>query len=394
MRNRQVFIPIAILAIVTLGCSLFSSSGDSEVVFAATEVGTPEGDKITKDIGPDGGTLSSPDGRMTLRVPPNALTETVAFSIQPITNKAGNGIGLAYRLEPDGKTFTTPLEISVRYDEKDLEGTVPEAFSLAYQDTKGAWHAQNSAKLDQGAKTLTISTTHFTDFAFLSRLRMSPLKATLYVGESQSFRLVICRELSFIDRLRGVDPRDTCTSAPPGTAGWRLSGEGTLADYNEGVIYTAPDRKPSPNTAYVDHTIEFEVRNAETGELSGVKKTFRALVVILARGYRASGQDGPVVYSGLICNLEEPFTVDGIHPIFPFPFKFIPSSATTGTMSYVTGASGISASGGGPYTIEGADTDAPRIVIRSKSTASLSTTTSGGGTATINLVPLETGECS
>lgn len=42
------------------GCSLRSNkAGDAETVFAATEVGTPEGAKVTKDIGPAGGTLSS-----------------------------------------------------------------------------------------------------------------------------------------------------------------------------------------------------------------------------------------------------------------------------------------------------------------------------------------------
>lgn len=113
------------------------------------------------------------------------------------------------------------------------------------------------------------------------------------------------------------------------------------------------------------------------------------------RGYRASGSDGPVVYSGVICSLEQPFTVTGKHPLFPLPLNFTPSSPTTGTMSYGTGGSGISASGGGTYKIDGATTDTPVIVINTKSTATIpGTTTSGGGKATIFLLPLETGECN
>ncbi|MEP6788307.1 MAG: hypothetical protein ABJB40_07745 [Acidobacteriota bacterium] len=69
-------------------------------------------------------------------------TEKVAFSIQPGTHKFANGLGLAYRLEPEGKTFTNPPEISVHYNDHDLEGTFPEALSLAYQDDKGTWHMQ------------------------------------------------------------------------------------------------------------------------------------------------------------------------------------------------------------------------------------------------------------
>src|SRR5437660_5954425 len=92
---------IGVLVIGALGYVLFlRRAGNTEVVFPATEVGTPQGPKVTKDIGPAGGSIVSPDGRLTLTVPQNALTETVKFEIQPITNKAQGGLGGAYRLEP------------------------------------------------------------------------------------------------------------------------------------------------------------------------------------------------------------------------------------------------------------------------------------------------------
>jgi hypothetical protein len=124
-------------------------------------------------------------------------------------------------------------------------------------------------------------------------------------------------------------------------------------------------------------------------------KVLREIIARIRCGYRATGQDGPVVYSGVVCSLAEPFTVTGTHPMFTFPFKFVPSSPTAGMMTYGTSGSGIAAAGGGPYVIEGADTDAPRIVVNTRSTASsAAATTSGGGTATIKLVPLNnSGEC-
>jgi len=124
-------------------------------------------------------------------------------------------------------------------------------------------------------------------------------------------------------------------------------------------------------------------------------RVLREIIARLRCGYRATGQDGPVVYSGVICSLSEPFTVTGTHPMFTFPFKFVPSSPTGGMMTYGTSGSGIAAAGGGPYAIEGIDTDTPRIVVNTRSTASsAAATTSGGGTATIKLVPLNnSGEC-
>src|SRR5216684_9417787 len=84
---------VGILIIGAVAYRLYSrKADDAELVFAPTEVGTPVGDKVTKDIGPAGGTLVSPDGRLTLTVPPNALTETLPFAIQPITNKAEGGL--------------------------------------------------------------------------------------------------------------------------------------------------------------------------------------------------------------------------------------------------------------------------------------------------------------
>lgn len=137
-------------------------------------------------------------------------------------------------------------------------------------------------------------------------------------------------------------------------------------------------------------------RAQEEVEAYGVQiKMLREIIAGLRCGYRATGQDGPVVYSGVICSLAEPFTVTGTHPVFTFSFKFVPSSPTSGTMTYATSASGIAAAGGGPYTIEGAATDTPRIVINTRSTASsAAASTAGGGTATIKLVPLDNpGEC-
>src|SRR5260370_4309060 len=252
---------IGVLMIGALGYVLYSrKAGDAELVFPATEVGTPVGDKVTMDIGPAGGTLASPDGRLTLIVPPNALTGTVSFTIQPITNKAEGGLGLAYRLGPDGKTFTTPLQLAVRYDDHDLEGTVAEALSIAYQDKEGAWHAQKSAKLDQATKTLTIATTHFTDFAALAGLRMSPVEATVYPGEVALIHLVQCKEQGFMDKIL-TRPLD-CSGSPPGSASWVLKGPGKIVDTMAGhpamgVTYTAPAKKPTPNVAWVNLTITF-----------------------------------------------------------------------------------------------------------------------------------------
>ena len=401
-----IVIVVTVVTIAAVAYILFlRPSSDREAMFGPTAVGVPNGLATTKSIGPAGGTLASPDGRLTLTVPQNALTDTVAFTIQPITNKAGGGLGSAYRLGPDRKTFTTPLDISVRYDEHDLEGTVAEALSLAYQDEQGAWRAQKSAKLDQAAKTLTVSTTHFTDFAFLARLRMSPLEATLHVGESRFIQLLECKEPGFLDKIlsRPVD----CSASPPGKVSWKVRGPGTIKNTLSrrltGVLYTAPAKKPTDNIVYVDLTIDFELREPATGRIYNEQRTFRTKITIIDWGYRATGQSHDAVYEGVICDLEKPFTVN-VTGLADFAVKFVPSSSPTSgtasyTSSYVPGGAKATEVGGGSYTVEGIDTDKPRIVWNVRATATVSVmgrSVSVPGKSDIvyiNLTPLESDEC-
>jgi hypothetical protein len=381
-----VVLIIGIVVIGVLGYVLFSrKADDAEVVFAATEVGTPVGPHVTKDIGPAGGTLASPDGRLKLSVPQNALTETVAFSIQPITNKFDGGLGLAYRLEPDGKTFNPPLDISVHYDDHDLEGTFPEALSVAYQDKEGAWHAQKSLKLDQAAKTLTVATTHFTDFAELATLRIWPITATLHVNEELHIQGYLCKKQSLWDKLWS---RPVCQILKG--AAWALRGPGRLdfERYSHGVNYTAPAKKPTPNHAEVNLSGKFTVWNPDTGEDLTAQKSFTTAITIIDGEYRASGKSGDTVFSGDICDLGQKFTLKTNNPFLP-SVKFVPSSPTEGTWSFSL-RNGIAGGGDGKYTITGTDASKTGIEMNGWSTGTYKgITKSGGGPMHIDLVPLK-----
>jgi hypothetical protein len=343
---------------------------------------------------------------MTLTVPPNALTKAIPFSIQPITNKTEGGLGPAYRLGPDGMTFATPLQLSIRFDDHDLEGTFAEALSLAYQDGKGAWHGQKIVKLDQAGKTLTISTTHFTDEAMMPGIRISPTKATVYVGGKDLFislTIFQCTDPGFWDRLLSR-PRDCTPTNIQVNRDWTLDGPGkiqfatmparpnSLNDPINGQMYTPPASKPTPNVAYVKVTTSAQIWNPATGEMFAGPRTFQTQITILDRGYRATGSTGGVALSGVICDLEKPFTIIGTADI-AYTYNFNPSSATGGTGSYSLPQYLLGATGG--YTVEGADTDHPTIVWQTVTTAGIGTPVARSRNVgyEIPLVPLEGDEC-
>ena len=105
------------------------------------------------------------------------------------------------------------------------------------------------------------------------------------------------------------------------------------------------------------------------------------------QGYRATGSTADLTYSGIICDLEKPFTVSG--SVINYKFQFTPSSATAGTVTISAAGMSVKAQGGGTYTIEGANTDRPRIAMTANVVGhSPVSSVTGSGTVYIDLVPL------
>jgi len=128
-------------------------------------------------------------------------------------------------------------------------------------------------------------------------------------------------------------------------------------------------------------------------------KVLRAILDSLRCGYRVSEQWGPAKWQGVICSLESPFTLEGSSPPVTFNLNAIPSSVTSGTWTITTKiaiATPVSASASGTYTIEGANTETPRLVPAGSYTANASGRSGTGPMmpAVFKLLPLETDECS
>jgi hypothetical protein len=402
MANRKRLVTAAVLVVATIAIViavaivagiLLRGSSDTVAMPGATAVGAPNGPATTKSIGPAGGSIASPDGRIVVDVPPNALPYPVDFSIQPITNLAHGGVGSAYRLEPSGQKFAPPIEVSFKFDAQDLKGYSPETLAIAYQDPTGVWQSFRTVNIDQASKTLTVATTHFTDLSVWT-IRLSPEKATLRVGETQLIAVEGCIEKddwgSQLKTLLGIQ---TCNFFMPRENSWSVN-VGTIAMVPGAVLYTAPAKKPSPNVATV--RLVYTLRGALPKDVRTCE------ITIVDRGYTASGESHDEAYSGVICDLAKEFTVNGTG-LANFTFKFIPSSSpANGTVSYSSsyapgGAPAIE-SGSGSYEVKGIDTDKPRIVLTiDKAVASVaghSVQPSKAGTVAINLTPAESGECT
>jgi hypothetical protein len=343
------------------------------------------GEKVGKDIGPAGGTISSSDGRLTLTVPENAVSENVAFSIQSTSNKVEDGIGSAYRVEPSGMTFKVPVTIAMKYSEQDIAAMKAFELKLAYQDETGVWHEKTSSVVDAEAGHVSVTTDHLSGWAVRRAARsfgVTPQRATVRVGRSINVQAEKCEQLEGYNRgERKCGGVDNCT--------WNLTGPGSISGSGTQVTYTAPSAISQTEVAKVSCT----VNDVWPG---WGKSVMVAELLIKKPVYSATGSSVGMTFLGTICSLEAPFVVYGQTQL-RFQFNFQPGSPTSGNVSIGGGGMGITIGNGrGTYTIENADTDHPRIAVTGAAFTGTygPASAQGGGTKYIDLVPLDyTGEC-
>jgi hypothetical protein len=82
---------------------------------------------VTEDVGAAGGTVSTPDGKVALTIPPGALGNTEAITITEVDTSSlppefdGTDPVAAYELGPDRLQFQAPIALTLELDEQPLQ---------------------------------------------------------------------------------------------------------------------------------------------------------------------------------------------------------------------------------------------------------------------------------
>lgn len=253
--------------LVLLAVQLLSCKKDGETIETPGEEGTPgavvpvgEADmsaKTSKNIGTQGGTLSSSDGTIKVEIPAGALEGNQEISVVPITNTNPLGIKKGYRLEPHNIEFKKPVKVTFTYTDEDVESTLPEFLGIAYQDKKGIWRAIGGAQLDKTNRKISVNTTHFSDWTFFELLYMIPVHTTVEPGGSVDMKVVCDPDLLaplVPGKEYGINEAEPIPASR--VKNWTLSGAGTLqANGSEGK-YKAPGTTPNPNTVAITAEID------------------------------------------------------------------------------------------------------------------------------------------
>ena len=216
---------------------------------AITPVATPQEGISTATIGPAGGIIESIDKRIRVHVPAGALTTSQVISVQPLSqNHCPLGTGQAYRLLPHGLTFAKAATLTIQYHNQDVKGTTPQLLRIAYQTNKGHWQSPATTGIDTLAHTISVQTTHFSDWGLFQTMTISPDQAFISPGEHVKLNVLQVPLTKYGDEL--LVPIPTRIESQY-VEKWALQGEGSLVHQHNTGDYYAPAHIPATNPAAV-----------------------------------------------------------------------------------------------------------------------------------------------
>jgi hypothetical protein len=258
------------LGMVVAACQAPASLNSTPAV---TEVGTLEGQAVSATIGANGGTLASADGLISVAVPAGAVSANTNFSVQALSTTAPGGVR-AFRLSPEGTTFASPVKLTFRYSDDDLAGSSVAALRIASQDSSRRWQVVAST-VNAAEKTLTVETTHFSDWTMLLGWRLVPGKANLKPGASLSLLARYCNLTEDSSGLQTLVA--SCQDIDEGLGqllllrNWSVNGTiggssavGTVTQGTPSATYTAPGSSLSSPVAV---SVEMQPPKATRREL-------------------------------------------------------------------------------------------------------------------------------
>lgn len=261
-----------------------------------TPIGSSIGNPVSQTIGAAGGTVTA--GGVKLEVLAGTLTNAT-ITLQPITDTL-NGAGQGIAISSDA-AWSKYAKISFPISASDD----PEGLGLAVQQADGSWRSLEPVKVDVAAGTVTaalpatartanaatssvrpLAALKLTSVVKFKRFYLKPSSATVKVKGTKSFipyAQVIQNEqkdpncgvpdptddLAPLCKFRQVTREYPFTNDKGGfTRFWQVNGEfggnsslGTIrATNSSGATYTAPDKKPSPDTV----TVSFQSIQDET----------------------------------------------------------------------------------------------------------------------------------
>ncbi|GAB3266474.1 hypothetical protein GCM10027347_34510 [Larkinella harenae] len=260
-------------------------------------LGNPIGEKTSFTITPTGGEFTSPDQSIKLIVPAGAVSTNTVCSMQAVEKTAPAGLGTGMRLLPHGTQFAKPVTIQFSYAGREEEMGTVLGLGLAFQDENGFWSYAADPVVNQAAKTVSVLTTHFSDWTIAKGVELIPIKGSMVAAERLGLQVVsylpassdpfkISRKAIMNKNAKPVDAK-YIKNGGRGTA-WQLGGPGELVSSGSGATYAAPDRVDKPTEV----SVSVELKDP-TGKYTGQLLLIANITVLPDEGLHYRIDDGP-----------------------------------------------------------------------------------------------------
>jgi hypothetical protein len=263
--NATLKVKVTAGSVDVFDSSIDNLSGDPVVTPIAP---IPAAIPTSATIGPQGGSIRSDDGGLTLKIPAGALGAPTQFSIVTVPNDAPDALGPAYDLSPGGLAFARPALLVLRYGVNGLPVDGIDAVSLAVLGSTG-WGGLTGGRVDTTSRTLLVPFRATSPASALAGTRNAQADSnSTRIG---SFPSVFVNHQGWIPTggemklSLSVKGEPTSTGAgglivplkeQPGiSVTWSDPGDGSLDNRNNSrVTYTAP-----ASIKYVFHKVDLEV---------------------------------------------------------------------------------------------------------------------------------------
>lgn len=256
-------IPISVIAFLcffNIGCKKTGSENQSTGEPVKRPAGNAIGQPIVKTIGEAGGTIENADKSFKVIVPQGAVTAATEFSVQLVENTLTESSRPAYRLLPEGLAFKNPVTIVFSYKDEDLTYSAPELLRLAYQKSDGIFYMAMETVLDKTAETISVQSTHFSDWTFAEEIKVEVDKSEVEPGKTANLKVM--RLESLLAPLVKDAPLgswvDFDVKSQISRIKWSLAtGAGKLSPSGINCTYTAPGEVPATNPALITVKVPF-----------------------------------------------------------------------------------------------------------------------------------------
>ncbi|HYW74426.1 MAG TPA: hypothetical protein VE961_25610 [Pyrinomonadaceae bacterium] len=366
MKRSKWIVALLLLLAVSWSCKLLEKATNKGSNGPAIDFTTPAPGlnvKVQLDktrtssgqIGKEGGSVSlaAADGsKFTLEVPANALNAEMTITLTAVKSIDGapldSNTPTAVQLEPSGLLFNDFATLTIVPGN---EIPVKQQVVFGYEGEGKDYHLM---PVDPKSKDIKIRLMNFSgagvgsasDTAWAANLAIQASDASTRIWDK------------FGEYTQG-ERKAALVEGSEGDGNFHAKLKSAWEQYEDQVVrkeMVAAELDCRHARAALHHLISLE-RGRALGDIPGGanfrenKAKLEKIGEKCRRSYRVSGTSNNVSFTGEICSLDRPFSIDGTFPGGSAKTSFVPGYATSGETIVTGGGGGCNHTGGGNYTV-------------------------------------------